>query len=345
MTAGPAFVMTAAEIAVAVAGTLVGNGDAVVEGVAPLDRATPRDLSFLAATKYAALFERSLAGVVIVSPTLATWPGTCAARIVVSNPHDALLSIITRFYQPPVREAGVHPTALVTPSARIGQDVRVEAYAVIGEQAVIGDRAWIGSHCVVGDSVSVGADTRLFPHVTLYPDSAVGERCLLHSGVRVGSDGFGYVFGHGAHQKFPQLGRCLIGNDVEIGANSTLDRGSIDDTVVGDGTKIDNLVQVGHNVRIGRLCLLMAGVGIAGSARLEDGVILAGQAGVGGHITIGAAARLGAQGGAIRDIPAGETWSGFPARPHREFMRAQAALFRLASLLKRIERLVDREGE
>jgi UDP-3-O-[3-hydroxymyristoyl] glucosamine N-acyltransferase len=344
MSAGAAFAMTAAEIAEAVGGTLVGRGDTMARGVAPLDRATADDLSFLTATRYAPLFERSHAGVVIISPSLADWPSECSARVVVDNPHEALLSIIARFYRAPVRTAGVHSTAIIAPSARIGHDVCVEAYAVIGEDAVLGDRSWIGSHCSIGEAVSIGADTRLFPHVTLYPGTVVGDRSVLHSGVRVGSDGFGYVFRDGVHVKFPQVGRCIIGNDVEIGANSTLDRGSIDDTVVGDGTKIDNLVQVGHNVRIGRICLLMAGVGVAGSARLEDGVILAGQAGVGGHITIGAGARLGAQGGAIRDIPAGETWSGFPARPHRQQMKAYAAIHRLTALLKRIERLVERDG-
>jgi UDP-3-O-[3-hydroxymyristoyl] glucosamine N-acyltransferase len=166
---------------------------------------------------------------------------------------------------------------------------------------------------------------------------------MLHSGVRIGSDGFGYVFRDGAHQKIPHVGRCIIGDDVEIGANSTIDRGSIDDTVIGPGTKIDNLVQVGHNVRIGALCLIMAQVGIAGSTRVEDGVILAGQSGLAGHLTVGKGARLGAKGGAFGDIPAGETWSGYPARPHKEALRAQATLFRLSGLMKMLERLIDRE--
>jgi UDP-3-O-[3-hydroxymyristoyl] glucosamine N-acyltransferase len=291
------------------------------------------------------LFERSAAGVVLVTRELAETKGACRSRVVVERPHDALLSLLPRFYQPPVREPGVHATAVVAPSATLGADVRIEAYAVIGANAAIGDRAWIGSHTVVGEAVRVGADTRLHPHVTLYPGSVVGERVILHSGVRVGSDGFGYVFRGGAHVKIPHVGRCLIGNDVEIGANSTMDRGSIDDTVVGDGTKIDNLVHVAHNVRIGRLCLLMAQVGIAGSSRIEDGATLAGQVGIAGHLTVGARAILAAQAGVISDVPSGETWSGYPARPHREAMRASAALFKLSSLLKRLERLLAREAE
>jgi len=165
----------------------------------------------------------------------------------------------------------------------------------------------------------------------------------VHSGARLGSDGFGYVFRNGSHEKIPHIGRCIIEDDVEIGANTTVDRGSFDDTVIGAGTKIDNLVQVAHNVRIGRLCLIMAQVGIAGSARLGDGVILAGQVGVAGHHTIGDGARVAAQAGVFGDIPGGETWSGYPARPHRQSLRASAALLRLAEIIKTLEKLVERE--
>jgi UDP-3-O-[3-hydroxymyristoyl] glucosamine N-acyltransferase len=192
----------------------------------------------------------------------------------------------------------------------------------------------------VGVGVEIGADSRLFPGVTLYPGTRLGARVALHSGVRAGSDGFGYVFARGAHQKIPHVGGCVIEDDVEIGANTTIDRGSIGDTVIGAGTKIDNLVQVGHNVRIGKLCLLMSQVGIAGSATIEDGVILAGQAGLGGHITVGKGARIGGQSGVFGDVPAGATWSGYPARPHKESLRATAANFRLAGLVGRLERML-----
>jgi UDP-3-O-[3-hydroxymyristoyl] glucosamine N-acyltransferase len=343
MTAAATTAMTAAEVAAAVGGVLAGTGDARVDGNAPLDRATARDLSFLANAKYAPLFERSLAGVVLVTADLATAAGPCASRVVVASPHEALLSLIPRFYRQPEREAGIHPTAIIAPGAQNGADATVEAYAVIGAGAAIGDRAWIGSHSVVGAGAKVGHDVRLFPHVTLYPGTTLGDRVTLHSGVRAGSDGFGYVFREGAHQKIPHVGHCVIGNDVEIGANSTIDRGSIDDTVIGDGTKIDNLVQVGHNVRIGRLCLLMAQVGVAGSSRVEDGAILAGQVGLAGHLTIGAGARLAAQAGVISDVPAGETWGGYPARPHRDVLRAHAALMKLSGMMRRLERLLDRE--
>jgi UDP-3-O-[3-hydroxymyristoyl] glucosamine N-acyltransferase len=345
MTAAASTAMTAAEVAAAVGGTLSGARETTVDGIAPLDRATPRDLSFLATAKYASLFENSAAGVVLISIDLASAPGKCAARIVVKSPHDALLSLIPRFYRAPAREGGVHPTAILAPTAQVGAGATIEPYAVIRDGAVIGDRAWIGSHSVVGAGVTIGVDVRLFPNVTLYPGTALGDRVTVHSGARIGSDGFGYVFRAGAHEKIPHVGRCLIGNDVEIGANSTIDRGSIDDTVVGDGTKIDNLVHIGHNVRIGRLVLLMAQVGVAGSSRVEDGAILAGQVGIAGHLTVGAGARLAAQAGVISDVPAGETWGGYPARPHRESLKASAALFKLSAMMKRLEELLARESK
>src|SRR5690606_896669 len=175
---------------------------------------------------------------------------------------------------------------------------------------------------------------------TLYARARLGNRVIIHSGARIGCDGFGYVFEGGEHRKLMHVGRCVLEDDVEVGANSTIDRGSVDDTVIGAGTKIDNLVQIGHNVRIGKLCLVMSQAGIAGSVRVGNGVILAGQAGVSGHLTIGDGARVAAQGGVFGDIPPGETWSGYPARPHREALRASAATFRLSGIIRSLERLV-----
>jgi UDP-3-O-[3-hydroxymyristoyl] glucosamine N-acyltransferase len=166
---------------------------------------------------------------------------------------------------------------------------------------------------------------------------------VVHAGVRLGSDGFGYVFRNGIHEKIPHVGRCIIEDDVEIGANTTIDRGSVDDTVIGAGTKIDNLVQVAHNVRIGRLCVIVAQVGIAGSARVEDGVVIGGQAGLAGHITIGSRAQIAGQAGVFGNVPPNETWSGYPARPHRQSLRATAAVVRLVDIIKKLERMVERE--
>ncbi|HZF67613.1 MAG TPA: UDP-3-O-(3-hydroxymyristoyl)glucosamine N-acyltransferase, partial [Gemmatirosa sp.] len=286
------------------------------------------------------------AGVVLVAPELAAAAGAeGATRIVVEKPHDAMLRVLPRLYRAPARHPGVHATAVLGRGVTLGADVTIGPYAVIGDGAVLGDRAWIEAHAVVGGGVTVGEDAHVLPHATLYPGTALGARVTIHAGARIGSDGFGYVFGDGQHRKIPHVGRCIVEDDVEIGANTTVDRGSVDDTVVGAGTKIDNLVQIAHNVRIGRLCLLMSQVGIAGSATIGDGAILAGQAGIIGHSLVGAGARIGGQAGVIGDVPAGATFSGYPARPHRDAMRSYAAIARLATLVRPLERLLAAQGD
>ncbi len=340
----PAVPLTAGEIARLVGGELHGDEGVEVSAVAPLRRAEAHDVSFLASPRYAQAFSATRAGVVLVSPELAGTEGSVPARIVVERPHDAVLTLLPRLYREPQRVPGVDPTARIGRGVRLGADVTIGAYAVVGDGAVIGDRAWVGEHCVLGAGVELGDDSRLFPHVTCYPGAVIGRRAMIHSGARIASDGFGYVYREGRHAKIPHVGRCIIGDDVEIGANTTVDRGSVDDTIIGAGTKIDNLVQIGHNVHIGRLCLVVSQAGIAGSAHVEDGCVLGGQVGVGGHVTIGAGARVGAQGGVFGDVPAGETWSGYPARPHKESLRASAALFRLPEFMRRVERLL-RERE
>jgi UDP-3-O-[3-hydroxymyristoyl] glucosamine N-acyltransferase len=227
----------------------------------------------------------------------------------------------------------------------VGENVSIGPFVVVGDGARIGSGVSLHSHVSIGAGVDVGDESELYEGVTLCAGTSLGARVRVHAGARIGSDGFGYVFRDGIHEKIPHVGRCIVEADVEIGANTTIDRGSIDDTVIGAGTKIDNLVHIAHNVRIGRLCLIMAQVGIAGSVRVEDGCILAGQVGVAGHHTVGRGARLAARAGAFGDIPAGETWSGYPARPHREALRAQAALFKLPLLLRALERLVSERDD
>lgn len=331
-----------------VGGEVAGDGSVTLEGVAPLDRAGAHELSFLAHERYAPLLATSGAGAVLVSPELsevASGAGEGAyggCRILVEKPYEAMLAAIPALYPPPPAETGVHPTAVIGRGVTLGSGVSIAAYAVVDDGAVLGDGVHLGPHCTVGRGVRVGAGSWLGDSVTLYPGAEIGKRVRLHAGVRVASDGFGYVQAGGRHEKIPHVGRCIVQDDVEIGANSTLDRGSVDDTVIGAGTKIDNLVHIAHNVRIGRLCLIMAQVGIAGSVHIGDGCILAGQVGVSGHHEIGAGARLAAQAGVFGDIPAGETWSGYPARPHREALRAHAAFFKLAGLMRRMERLLAR---
>jgi UDP-3-O-[3-hydroxymyristoyl] glucosamine N-acyltransferase len=337
--------LTAAAIAAAVSGKLIGDGEAVVTSIAPIDRAGEQELSFLASPRYAALFEKSRAAIVLVAPDLADTPGQVRARIVVEKPHEALLTLLPRLYAPAWREPGVHPTATLGRGVRLAAGVTIGAYVVIEDGASVGEGSWLEPHVVVGREVKIGRDCRVHPGVVLYQGARLGDRVEIQSGARIGSDGFGYVFGKGAHQKIPHVGRCVLEDDVEIGANTTIDRGSIDDTVIGAGTKIDNLVQIGHNVRVGKLCLIMSQVGVAGSTHIGDGVIMAGQAGIGGHIEIGDGVRIGGQAGVFGSVPAGETWSGYPARPHRESLRAQAALFKLTSMIRSLEKLLSRSEQ
>lgn len=337
--------LTADAIAHLVGGELRGDGTVRVSAVAPLDRAGGGDLTFLAAARYAPLFSRTQAGAALVSPELAEEPGAVRARIVVAKPHEAMLRVLPELYVSPARAPGVHSSAVIGRGAALGREVSLGENVVIGRDVVVGDRVTLGAGCVIGDEARIGDDTQIFAGVTVYSRARIGRRVIIHAGARIGSDGFGYVFRDGAHQKIPHVGRCVVSDDVEIGANTTIDRGSIDDTIIGPGTKIDNLVHVGHNVRIGALCLIMAQVGIAGSTHVEDGAILAGQVGLAGHVTVGKGARVAGRAGVFGDVPAGETWSGYPARPHKEALRAQAALFRLSGLMKTLERLIDRERQ
>jgi UDP-3-O-[3-hydroxymyristoyl] glucosamine N-acyltransferase len=336
--------ITAEAIAALVSGELIGDGKTAVSGIAPLDRADASQLSFLASGRYAPMMATTKAGVVLVDPEFRDAAGAARARIIVKQPLEKLLSLLPRFYPVEAQLPGVASTARIGKGASVGQRVSIGEYAIIGADAKLANGVVVGAHSVIGDGVSIGEDARLWPMVTIYPGATLGARTMVHSGARIGCDGFGYVFRDGAHQKIQHVGRCIIGDDVEIGANTTIDRGSIDDTVIGNGTKIDNLVHIAHNVRIGEKCLLMAQVGVAGSVIVGDGAILAGQAGISGHLAIGAGARVAAQAGVFGDIPAGESWSGYPARPHREALRASAATFKLAGMMRRLEKLLGEPG-
>jgi UDP-3-O-[3-hydroxymyristoyl] glucosamine N-acyltransferase len=335
--------LAASEIAALTGGRLVGPGTVTVAGIAPLERAGPGDLSFLASPRYVPYFERTSASVVLVGPALEASPGGPETRIVVADPYAALLVVLPVLYPQAVWEPGVHPTATLGRGTTWQEPVAIGAYACLGQGVQLGHNVRIGAGCVLGDGVAVGDDTQLYPGVTLYAGTALGKRVIVHAGAVIGSDGFGYIPGKQgeAHRKIPHVGRCLIGDDIEIGANTCIDRGSVDDTVIGSGTKIDNLVHIAHNVRIGARWLIMAQAGIAGSVHVEDDVIIGGQAGVSDHLTIGRGARLLVQSGHIADVPADATLFGYPARPHREFLRAQVAMYRLAKIVDKLERLVE----
>lgn len=336
--------MKASEIAGLLGAELRGGADPEITGAAPLERAGPGDVSFVARARYLPYLESSSAGLVLVAAAVAERTTLGRAWIVVEDVHAALARVLPALYPETPVPAGVHATADIAADAQLGKGVSVGAGACIHAGARIGARTRIGEHVVVGAGCSVDEDVVLHPHVVLYPRTRIGARSVVHAGARLGVDGFGYAAVDGLPRKIPQVGDCIIGEDVEIGANVTVDRGSIGTTEIGDHVKIDNLVHVGHNVRIGAGSIIVAQAGIAGSTRLGAGVTLGGQAGLNGHITIGDGAKIAAQAGVFGDVPAGEVWSGYPARPHGEALRAQANIMRLGSLRAKVREL-EREIE
>ena len=301
----------------------------VITDVAPLDQAQPDELSFLDNPRYLKQFTTSTAGACVVAHKFAPQAPAGMNLILSDKPYRTYALIAAAFYPKPALEPAIHETAIVDPSAMVDESCRIEAYAVIGFGAEIGARTHIGPHAFVGPGVRVGADTVLGASASL-ANCLVGARCQIHAGARVGERGFGFTLDPEEYLDVPQFGRVIIEDDVELGANSTIDRGSGPDTIIGAGTKIDNLVQIGHNVVVGKRCVIVAQAGIAGSARLEDFVVVAGQAGIAGHIRVSAGAQIGAQAGVIRDVPAGARVVGSPAIPVREFFRQVTVLAKLA---------------
>ncbi len=326
--AGP---FTLAEIAAAAAARLPAGADpsAKLHDVAPLGAATARHLSFLDNRKYLDAFVATGAGACIAPGALAhrAPPGTTV--LASDAPYKAYARAAALFHPVAVPEPGVHPAAVVDPAALLAEDCRIEAGAVIAADARIGTRCLVGANATVGFGVEIGDETRIGAGASL-SHCLVGARVTIYPGARIGQDGFGFAPDPQGHVKIPQLGRVVIGDDVEIGANTTIDRGSGPDTVVGQGCRIDNLVQIAHNVRIGRGCVIVAQSGIAGSTAVGDFVQVGGQAGLVGHLTIGAGARIAGQSGVIRDIEPGATYGGTPAVPIRSWHRQTAALARLA---------------
>lgn len=322
------------ELARLVGATLVGKPAGPIRGVAGLEEAEPDEIAFLANRKYRRFLDSTRAGAVVAGPDVRE------ARVPllrVENPDLAFARIAERFAPEPIRvPPGVHPSAIVDPTARLGAGVAVGPLCVIGAGATLGDRTVCVAQVHVGPHATIGRDVLLHPLVVIRERVRIGDRVICHAGSVIGSDGFGFAEESGARTKIPQIGTVEIGNDVSIGANSTIDRARFGVTRIGAGTKIDNLVQVAHNVQVGGNSVLCAQVGISGSSRLGQGVILAGQAGVAGHVEIGDGARIGGRGGVTKSMPAGATWSGYPARDHRIVLREQAAVARLPGVLRRL---------
>ncbi len=327
---------TLAEIASRVGGTVRGDGSRRVAGLQPLETAGPEDLSFVAHPRYrhAAAASRA-AGLIASDGDVA--PGL--NLIVVPNPYAALAAVMDLFFALPRPAPGLSPLAAIGQGVQLGKDVSIGPYAVVGDRSRVGERAALMAGVILGEDVTVGADSVLHPGVVVYAHTVIGERVMVHAGSVLGSDGFGYAEVGGGRAKIAQVGNVVVGDDVEIGACVTVDRATFGSTVIGRGAKIDNLVQVAHNVVVGEDAVLVAQSGIAGSTRLGRGAILAGQAGVAGHLVLGDGARVGAKSAALQDVGPGAFVLGIPAVDHREWKQTRAALRRLPELLHRVARL------
>lgn len=321
-------------VAKAAAAEMPGGADAnrMIEDVRPLSEAGPSHLSFLDNKKYLSQLAGSTAGACLVEPAFAGRVGADTIGLVTRAPYRGFALALALFYPQAMRPLVCGPLArqAVDPSAILEDGVTIEPGAIVGPQAMIGRGTIVAAGAVVGYRCTIGRDCFIGPTATI-THAMIGDRVILHAGVRIGQDGFGFAMGSGGHLKVPQIGRVIIQDDVEIGANSAVDRGALKDTVIGEGTKIDNLVQIGHNVIIGRHCVIVGQCGIAGSAVLDDFVVMGGQAGVAGHIKVGVGARIAGASHAKDDVPAGSRMIGTPAKTLREWAKQELRLKRLLS--------------
>lgn len=330
---------TVADIARLTGGEITGDASLVLNGFAPADRSQPGDLTFAENANYFARAEQSAASAILVDSAY-TSRGKTLIRV--PNARVAFAKVLPLFFPETPFAPGIHPTALVPASAQVDPTAHIGPYCVLGEQVRIGARSvlqglnHIGANCVLGEEVN------LFPNVTLYPRTEVGHRVRIHAGTVVGADGFGYVLDNGVHRKVPQIGNVIICDDVELGANVTVDRGALGPTFIGRGTKVDNLVQIAHNVTLGEHCIIVSQVGISGSTRLGNYVVLGGQVGLAGHLRIGNRVAVAAQSGVMHNIPDGEKWLWTPAQPDRQAKRQMIALQQLPELLRRVKELEKR---
>ncbi|HEX6158750.1 MAG TPA: UDP-3-O-(3-hydroxymyristoyl)glucosamine N-acyltransferase, partial [Thermoanaerobaculia bacterium] len=303
------------------------NGPEVtIDGVAPLAEAGPGQISFLSNPKYAPQLDVTGAAAILVANDL---QGDSPRFVRVANPYFAMASVVARFFDVRPRPVGISTKAEIAASATIGSGTAIGAFVSIGENAVIGENVVIYPNVTIEANAAIGDGSILYPNVSIYHACRVGRRCIVHSGVVIGSDGYGFAQHGGRHHKIPQIGIVRVEDDVEIGAGTTIDRAALGETVIGEGTKIDNLVQIGHNVKIGKHCLLVSQVGIAGSTELGDSCVVAGQSGFAGHLKIGSRVQVAAKSAVLEDVPEGTKVMGIPAVPFREFARREATLRRM----------------
>lgn len=335
---------TLGEIAQFVKGELTGDASIEICGVAGLQEAQKGEISFLANPKYKNFLKSTQASAVITSEKIEN----SSPFAVVRHPHPYLaFSQIVKLFYPERKNcpAEIHPTAILGENLKLGQGVHIGAYTVVENEVEIGNRTVVLSGCFIGEKSKIGENCLIYPNVSIRESIVIGNNVIIHSGAVIGSDGFGFAFDGKVHQKIPQIGNVIIGDEVEIGANVTIDRAALGSTRVGKGTKIDNLVQIGHSVEIGENCILVAQVGIGGSTKLGKYVTLGGQAGLVGHIEIGDKAMVGAQGGVTKSVPAGTVVSGYPAREHHKAKKLEASLSFLPLYIEKIKRLEKEVGE
>ena len=311
------------------AGGTAPEVDLLLVGVAPLQAAGPQEVSFLDNRRYAAALEATSAGAVTVHPDMLARVPAGTVPIVTTEPYAGWARVAALFHPAPPLRPGIHPSAILGEGAQVDPSAEVGPFALVEAGAAIGARCRIGPYAAIGPGVAIGADGRIGAHASL-SHAVLGARVYVYPGARIGQEGFSFAATADGFLSVPHLGRVVLGDDVEVGANTTIDRGSKGDTVIGAGSRLDNLVQIGHNVRLGRGCVIVAQVGIAGSTVLEDFVQVGGQAALAGHLRIGQGARIGAQAGVMADVPAGAALVGSPAQPRREFFRQVAALKRMA---------------
>ena len=328
---------TLGEIASLVGGELVGDPQAIITGISGIKEAKEGDITFLANPKYSCLVNSTKASAVITAKDVGEFP---KPLIKTDNPSVAFTKVVSLVAPNDIKHPrGIHPTAIVSPLAKIGQGVAVGAYTVVEDGVQIDDSTIIYGGCYIGRHAKIGSDCLIYPHVAIRERVELSNGVIIHSGAVIGSDGFGFAMIRGIQKKIPQIGTVLIEDNVEIGANVTIDRARFDKTIIGKGTKIDNLVQIAHNVITGENCVIVAQAGVSGSTVLGQGVILAGQAGLVGHIRVGDKSIVAAQSGVTKSIPADTKVSGYPAKPHKEAKRVNACIQRLPDLYKKIKDL------
>lgn len=328
--------MKLGEIADFIGGQVVGNPEIDITGVSSIKDAQQGDITFLADKKKLPEVYSTNASAIITREEI---KGLSASMLIVDNPHLAFAKTLNIFYKKTFKPLGISKEAVIGSDVNFGDNVSIYPLVYIHNTASIGNRVTIFPCVYIGDNVTVGDDSTIYSNVTIRENVKIGKEVVIHSGTVIGSDGFGYVQEKGRHYKIPQVGGVIIEDDVEIGANVTIDRATIGNTLIGSGTKIDNLVQIAHNVKIGKNCLIVAQVGVGGSVEIGDGVVLGGQVGVRDHVKIGNGVMVGAQSGIGHDIPDGQVFSGSPAIPHKNWLRAQTIYAKLPEYLKRLQEL------